>query len=335
MSDRAPILRVDDLVVTFATGQGDVEAVRGVSFHVAPGERVGIVGESGSGKTVSALAITGLLPPNARSSGRICFAGRDVGAPGSRERRALRGRHVGTILQDPLSALNPTLTIGSQITETLRRHMRLNRASAHRRAIELLAQVGIPDPARNVDEYPHRLSGGMRQRVMIAMALSCEPELVVADEPTTALDLTVQAQILELLVGLCDERDTALMLITHDLGVLAGVAQRILVMYGGYVVEQAAVDDLFYTPAHPYTWALLGSIPRADRSDQPLGIAGEPPSALRPPRGCTFERRCAYAQARCRTDAPALAPGDVAGHDCACHFAGVIEPPALLAEPRR
>ena len=265
MSARAAILEVDDLFVTFATGQGDVEAVRGVSFAVGAGERVGIAGESGSGKTVSALAITGLLAPSARSSGTVRFQGSDVGSPGSRARRDLRGRHVGTILQDPLSSLNPALTVGCQITEALRRHLRLDRAAARKRAIELLGLVGIPDPARNVDEYPHRFSGGMRQRAMIAIALSCEPELVVADEPTTALDVTVQAQILELLVSLCDERNTALLLITHDLGVLAGVAHRILVMYAGKVVEAAEVDDLFQRPEHAHTRALLASIPRADR----------------------------------------------------------------------
>ena len=262
MSERPPILEVDDLVVTFATGQGDVEAVRGVSFQVAAGERVGIAGESGSGKTASALAITGLLAPSARSSGRVRFQGRDAGAPDSRARRALRGRHVGTILQDPLGSLNPALTVGSQITEALRRHLGLDRRASRERAIELLALVGIPHAARNADEYPHRFSGGMRQRAMIAIALSCEPELVVADEPTTALDVTVQAQILELLVGLCEQRDTALLLITHDLGVLAGVAQRILVMHEGRIVEQAAVDDLFYAPQHPYTRALLAAVPR-------------------------------------------------------------------------
>ena len=264
MTAAAPILQVDDLSVTFATVHGDVEAVRGMSLRVAPGERLGIAGESGSGKTVSALAITGLLPAAARASGRVRFAGNDLGGLRSSDRAALRGRHVGTILQDPLNSLNPALTVGSQIAETLRHHERLDRATARRRAVELLGQVGIPDPARNVDEYPHRFSGGMRQRAMIAIALSCEPELVVADEPTTALDVTVQAQILELLVGLCDERNTALLLITHDLAVLAGVAHRIVVMNAGRIVEEAPVDTLFERPAHAYTRALLAAIPRPD-----------------------------------------------------------------------
>jgi len=259
MTDAVPILQVDDLEVSFATAHGPVHAVRGVSFAVAAGERVGMAGESGSGKTVSGLAITGLLGPTARVAGRVRFCGRDAGGPDSPERRALRGRHIATILQDPSSSLNPTLTIGRQITETLHVHLKLGKAAAHQRAVELLRQVGIPDAERNVDEYPHRFSGGMRQRAMIAIALACEPELVVADEPTTALDVTIQAQILELLVGLCDERGTALLLITHDLGVLAGVAQRILVMHDGLLVEDAAVDDLFYRPAHPYTRALLAS----------------------------------------------------------------------------
>ena len=335
MTAGAPILQVDDLSVTFATGQGDVQAVRGVSFAVAAGERVGVVGESGSGKTVSALAITGLLAPTARSSGRVRFRGRDVGGLHSRERRSLRGRHVGTILQDPLNALNPVLTVGSQITEALRLNLRLDRARARTRAIELLQQVGIPDPVRNFDEYPHRFSGGMRQRAMIAIALSCEPELVIADEPTTALDVTVQAQILELLAKLCDERGTALLLITHDLGVLAGVADRILVMYAGRVVEEAAVDDLYYSPKHPYTWALLESIPRPDRAGQPAPIGGEPPSAARPPGGCAFAPRCPHAQPRCRSESPALAPVERDSHRCACHFAGTIEPSAVLAGERR
>jgi oligopeptide/dipeptide ABC transporter ATP-binding protein len=320
MSGRAPILEVADLAVTFATRQGDVEAVRGVSFALAPGERVGLVGESGSGKTVSALAITGLLAPTARVSGGVRFDGQDAGGHGSRERTALRGARIATILQDPLNALNPAMTVGSQIVEALRRHLRLDRAASRRRAIELLRQVGISDPERNVDEYPHRLSGGMRQRAMIAIALSCEPAVLVADEPTTALDVTVQAQILELLVALCDERDTALLLITHDLGVLAGVAQRILVMYAGRVVEEASVDDLFYRPAHPYARALLAALPRPDRPDRPAGIAGAPPSALAPSGGCAFRPRCPRAKARC-ADAPALAPVAGDGHRCACHFA--------------
>ena len=254
-------LQVDDLAVTFRTRQGPVPAVRGVSYAIGPGERVGMAGESGCGKTVSALAITGLLPPTAEVAGRVRFQGRDVGGPSSRERRALRGRHVGTIFQDPLSSLNPALTVGYQIAEPLRAHLRCDGATARRRGIDLLQRVGIPEPERNFDEYPHRFSGGMRQRAVIAIALSCEPQLIVADEPTTALDVTIQAQILELLVALCDERGTALLLITHDLGVLAGVAQRILVMHDGRLVEQAAVDDLFYRPVHPYTRALLASVP--------------------------------------------------------------------------
>jgi len=335
MSASEPILEVDDLTVTFATAGGDVEAVRGVSFAVAPGERVGIVGESGSGKTVSALAVTGLLAPAARSTGRVRFQGRDVGAPDSRERRALRGRHVGTILQDPLTSLNPAMTIGDQITEALRLHLRLDRGAARRRAIELLGEVGLTDPARSVDEYPHRLSGGMRQRAMVAIALSCEPEIVVADEPTTALDVTIQAQILELLVRLCDERSTALLLITHDLGVLAGVAHRILVMYGGRIVEEASVDDLFYRPAHPYTRALLASIPRFDEGAEAVPIRGEATSGGAPAGGCSFERRCPRAKARCRTEDPALEPLGDGTHRCACHYAltGDAEP-ALPRRPR-
>jgi peptide/nickel transport system ATP-binding protein len=335
MSARDPILEVDDLHVTFETTGGPVEAVRGVSFAVAPGERVGVVGESGSGKTVSALAITGLLAPSAHSSGRVRFAGRDVGGPDSVERRALRGRHVGTILQDPLTSLNPAMTVGRQITEALELHLRLDRRAARRRAIELLGEVGLTDPARSVDEYPHRLSGGMRQRAMVAIALSCEPEIVVADEPTTALDVTIQAQILELLVRLCDERDTALVLITHDLGVLAGVAHRIVVMYSGRVVEEASVDDLFYRPAHPYTRALLGSIPRFDDAAAVAPIMGEPLSGGAPAAGCSFESRCPRAKARCRTDDPALEPVGDGTHRCACHYAMSADASAPLHGVRR
>jgi ABC-type dipeptide/oligopeptide/nickel transport system ATPase component len=272
MSDAAPILQVDDLEVSFATARGPVHAVRGVSFAVAAGERVGVAGESGSGKTVTGLAITGLLGPTARTTGSVRFRGDDAGGPASPERRALRGRHNATILQDPSSSLNPTLTIGRQITEALQWHLKLGKAAARQRAVELLRQVGIPDAERNVDEYPHRFSGGMRQRAMIAIALSCEPQVIIADEPTTALDVTIQAQILELLVELCDERGAALLIITHDLGVLAGLAQRILVMHDGRIVEAAAVDDLFYRPQHARTRALLGAVggaePGCDRAER-------------------------------------------------------------------
>ena len=336
MKPRAPILQVENLEVSFDTPQGAVQAVRGVSFGVAPGERVGMVGESGSGKTVSGLAITGLLGPTARIGGRVLFDGRDVGGPDARDRRALRGRHVATIFQDPGSSLNPTLTVGCQIIETLRTHLGLDKRAARRRAIELLAQVGIPDGERNVDEYPHRFSGGMRQRAMIAMALSCEPQVIIADEPTTALDVTIQAQILELLVTLCDERDTALLLITHDLGVLAGLAQRIVVMYGGRIVEEAAVDELFYSPAHPYTQAMLGSIGRFDRAAAlPAPIAGEPPSPLDPPPGCVFEPRCPHAESICRSVSPALEPALASGHRRACHRADQIRVPVPLLKESR
>jgi oligopeptide/dipeptide ABC transporter ATP-binding protein len=264
----------------------------------------------------------------------VRFRGRDLGVAGSRDRRSLRGRHVGTILQDTLTSLNPAMTVGSQITEALRRHLGLDRGSARKRALGLLRDVGITDPVRTIDEYPHRLSGGMRQRVMIAIALSCDPEVVVADEPTTALDVTIQAQILELLVGLCEERRTALLLITHDLGVLAGVAHRILVMYAGRIVEEAPVDALFYRPAHPYTCALLASIPRSDRSQLPAPIAGEPHSAVALPVGCSFERRCPRAKSRCHGEDPALAPVEQDSHRCACHYARAIGP-APRSEGRR
>jgi peptide/nickel transport system ATP-binding protein len=272
----SPVLEVEDLVVSFETAAGPVHAVRDVTFAVQAGERLGIAGRSGSGKTVSALSVTGLLPPSASVSGAMRFAGRDAGAPDSRERRALRGRHIGMIFQDPLSSLNPTLTVGDQIAEPLRAHLRLGRAPARARAIDLMRQVGLPDAARLADDYPHRLSGGMRQRAMIAMALACEPALVIADEPTTALDVTIQAQILELLVEQCEQRDTALVLITHDLGVLARVAHRIAVMEDGRIVERAPVDQLFAQPGHPCTVAMLDELARPRRARSSAAGAAVP-----------------------------------------------------------
>jgi oligopeptide/dipeptide ABC transporter ATP-binding protein len=322
MSDRSVPLAVSDLSVTFSTPAGDVRAVSGIDLTLERGERVGLVGESGSGKSASALAISGLLPPSARTSGMMRLSGQELTGLRSRERRKLCGSRIGMIFQNPQSSLNPAMTIGAQIAEPLRLHLGLSRAQARARAVELLTEVGIPSPGRSYDEYPHRFSGGMRQRVMIAIALSCRPEVVIADEPTTALDVTIQAQILELLADRCREHDTALLVITHDLGVLAGLADRIVVMYAGRILEEGPVDSIYYRARNPYTLALLDAI---DRIDGPLRkvhpLPGDPPSGLHLPAGCVFHDRCPHAVERCRTEVPELLAGPDAGHRCACHLA--------------
>ena len=325
MSD--PTLQVDDLRVAFSTPAGDVHAVSGVSFSVERGERVGIVGESGSGKTASALAVAGLLPASARASGQVRLAGQELTTLDAKSRRKLCGSRIGMIFQNPQSSLNPAMTIGEQIAEPLRLHLGLSRPQARTRSLELLGEVGIPAPERSFDEYPHRFSGGMRQRVMIAIALSCGPELIIADEPTTALDVTIQAQILDLLAARCREHDTALLIITHDLGVLAGLADRIVVMYAGKILEQGPVDSMYYRARNPYTLALLAAISGIDGPLERLRtIMGEPPSGLNPPRGCVFHPRCPRAFERCSEEEPTLTPRADAGHLCACHLADRIEP---------
>ncbi|HVJ55624.1 MAG TPA: ABC transporter ATP-binding protein [Aliidongia sp.] len=314
------LLDVIDLVVEFGTEHGTVRAVDGVSLSLPAGRTLGIVGESGCGKSVTSLAIMGLLPQKAAKvpSGRIMFQGRDLLSLSRRELAALRGDRLAMIFQEPMTSLNPSLTIGDQIGEVLERHRGLSRAEATKRATELLRQVGIPSPERRVGEYPHRLSGGMRQRVMIAMALACAPKLLIADEPTTALDVTVQAQILDLLRRLRDETGTAVVLITHDLGVIAELADEVVVMYAGRVVERAPVARLFAEPQHPYTIGLLGSVPRLDAPAQRLAvIEGSVPSPLSAPEGCRFHPRCPFAVDRCREAAPPLA--EIApGHAAAC-----------------
>jgi oligopeptide/dipeptide ABC transporter ATP-binding protein len=323
MNDRPATLVVDDLHVRYPTPAGIVHAVAGVGFAVGRGERVGLVGESGSGKTASALAISGLLPPSARTSGSVRLNGEDLTALGRRARRRLCGSRIGMIFQNPQSSLNPAMTIGAQIAEPLQIHLGLTQAEARARAIELLASVGIPAPARSVDEYPHRFSGGMRQRAMIAIALSCEPELVIADEPTTALDVTIQAQILELLATRCRERDTALLVITHDLGVLAGLADRIVVLYAGRVLEEGPVNSIYYRARNPYTQALLAATSRIDGPLERLHpLPGDPPSGLGEIAGCVFHPRCPHAIERCRAEVPVLVAGWEPGHRCACHLAG-------------
>jgi oligopeptide/dipeptide ABC transporter ATP-binding protein len=297
----SPLLEVEDLRVQFATEDGIVHAVDGVSLSVEEGRTLGIVGESGSGKSVTALSIMGLLPkPPARIvSGSIVFDGIELTKFSERQLEDIRGRRIGMIFQDPMTSLNPTLTIGTQLTETMRRHFDISKQDARRRAIELLEEVQISNAARRLDDYPHRYSGGMRQRVMIAIALSCHPELLIADEPTTALDVTVQARILDLLEDLREQHDMAMIVITHDMGVVAECADDVLVMYAGQVVEQAGILELFDRPEHPYTEALLEALPSiedgAGRESRLNAIPGRPPDLLDPPPACRFAPRCPYA----------------------------------------
>jgi oligopeptide/dipeptide ABC transporter ATP-binding protein len=296
-----PLLSVRDLRTQFFTREGVVHAVDGVSFDVRKGRTLGIVGESGSGKTVTALSIIRLLPtPPARIvGGEVLFGGRDLTTLPESELEDVRGRHIAMIFQDPMTSLNPTLTIGMQVTETIRRHSKLSKRVARLRAIELLEEVGLPRAASRLDDYPHRLSGGMRQRVMIAIAISCDPALLIADEPTTALDVTVQAQVLDLLAEMRDAHDMAMIVITHDMGVVADTADEVLVMYAGQVVEQAPVLELFDRPEHPYTEALLGALPQIEdpgvRHRRLTAIPGRPPDLLDPPETCRFAARCKYA----------------------------------------
>jgi peptide/nickel transport system ATP-binding protein len=305
------LLKVDDLKVDFTTEDGIVHAVGGVSLSVEPGRMLGIVGESGSGKSVSMLTVMGLTRgENAAISGSAHFGDRDLLQLPNEELRKIRGNEIAMIFQDPLSSLHPFYKVGTQLVEAILTHQDMPKSQARERAIELLHLVGIPDPKSRVDNYPHEFSGGMRQRAMIAMALANEPKVLIADEPTTALDVTVQAQILDLIAGLQRKLDMAVVLITHDLGVVAEHADEIVVMYAGKIIEQAPTDVIFNAPEHPYTWGLLGSIPRLDRSrDEPLvPIAGRPPSLIALPSGCSFHPRCPYVRDRHRRVEPKLEP---------------------------
>ncbi len=318
-----PVLDVQGLKVTFGTRGGTVHAVNDVSFSLSRGELLGVVGESGSGKSVTMMSLMGLLPsPPARiDGGRVLFGGADILRLPVRDLRAIRGRRVGFVFQDPMTSLNPVFTVGNQLAEPLVRHMGLSRARARDRAAALLARVGIPDAAARLRGYPHQFSGGMRQRVMIAMALACDPEVLIADEPTTALDVTIQAQILELVRELRTTRGMAIIWITHDLGVIAGIADRVAVMYAGQIVEHAPVADLFARPQHPYTRALLGTVPHlaGPRQDRLRVIPGQPPVMMAPPAGCAFAPRCTHRFDRCTVDTPRRR--DVGrGHDVACHW---------------
>jgi oligopeptide transport system ATP-binding protein len=308
--DTQPLLEVRDLRVQFNTYDGLVRAVDGVSFSVPRARTLGIVGESGSGKTVANLAVMGLIPkpPGIIPSGQALFQGQDLMGLNREQMRRIRGRRIAMIFQDPMTSLNPFLRISTQMTEAMELHLGLGRKQALDRAVELLEKAGIPAAARRISSYPHQFSGGMRQRVMIAMALSCGPDLLIADEPTTALDVTIQAQILELLKSLQEQTGTGIILITHDLGIVAGMCHEICVMYAGRIVEQAATEDLFARPMHPYTLGLLRSLPRldADAKDKLTPIPGLPPDLIRTPPGCSFEPRCAFRIEKCKTQAPPL-----------------------------
>ncbi len=317
-----PLLEVKDLHTEFRTGAGLVRAVDGISYSVEAGETVAIVGESGSGKSVSALSVLRLIPdpPGRITQGEICFAGRDIMQLSDVEMREIRGGDIGMVFQEPMTSLNPVLTIGRQITETLEQHRGMDRHAAHRRAAELLGLVGIADAERRLRQYPHQLSGGMRQRIMIAIALACDPKLIIADEPTTALDVTIQAQILELMKDLTRRLHVALIIITHNLGVVARYANRVNVMYAGRLVETGLAPDVYHNPRHPYTQALLRSVPRLDRPRRERldPVEGQPPDLTRLGVGCAFSPRCPFSVDACEQARPALEPTGAPGHLAAC-----------------
>jgi peptide/nickel transport system ATP-binding protein len=332
------LLDVRDLYVTFPTDDGDVAAVRGVNFQLRRGESLGIVGESGSGKSVTSLAVLGLLPRGARVSGSVRFAGEELLGADDRRMSALRGKNIAMVFQDPMTSLNPVYRVGFQIAETLRAHdPKISARLAQLRAVELLAAVGIPSPEERVHAYPHELSGGMRQRVVIAIAMANNPDVIIADEPTTALDVTVQAQVLEALEAARAQTGAALVLITHDLGVIAGHSDRVCVMYAGKLVESGSVDEIFYDPRMPYTIGLLGSLPRVDTSARHrlTPIEGAPPSLVNLPSGCPFAPRCPMSAPICEAEEPLLRYVDQSGHAAACHFSdklGGVAPHEVFRE---
>lgn len=305
--NREVILQAENLRVDFHNSQGRTQAVRGVDFHIYKGETLGIVGESGSGKSVMMKSILGILPETAKvSADALHFEGEELSSLSSREYRKLRGQGMTMIFQDPMTALNPLMRIGEQIREVIRRHQDCSARESRERAAAMLAKVGISAPEKRMRQYPHELSGGMRQRVLIAMALSCGARLLVADEPTTALDVTIQAQILDLLADLQREYDTSIALITHDMGVVASMCSRILIMYGGLIMERGTTEEIFYSPRHPYTKALLQAIPTLDleKGERLRSIPGTPPSLRRPPEGCPFAERCDFVMKKCRESVP-------------------------------
>ena len=320
---RRKVLEVEDIHTRFHTRQGTIYAVNGVGFDLDEGELLGVVGESGCGKSVTMLSMLKLLPmpPAEIVSGRACLDGKDLMALDTEELRRVRGAEVGFIFQDPMTSLNPVLTIGYQLTEPLRTHLGMGRSAARQRAVEMLERVGIPSAQDRLSAFPHQFSGGMRQRVMIAIALACNPKLLIADEPTTALDVTIQAQILDLIKDLRRQFGIAIIWITHDLGVLAGLADRIVIMYAGKIVERADVSSLYGRPQHPYTRGLLGTLPRLDgtRADRLATIPGQPPHLSEPPRGCPFASRCPHAFDACRRENPPLLQVSD-GHEVACWY---------------
>ena len=302
----APLLTVRGLRTSFHTDLGDVQAVRGIDFSVQPGESLGIVGESGCGKSVSMLSIMRLLSDNARlSAEQLTFEGEDILKKSTKEMRKIQGNRIGMIFQDPMTSLNPVFTIEEQLTNPLKRHLKMSKSEARAAAIRMLEDVGLPDPEKRLKQYPHELSGGMRQRVMIAIAMCCNPSLLIADEPTTALDVTIQAQILELMAKMKEEHGTSIILISHDLGVISALCTRVIVMYGGIIVEEGTMEDLFYRTGHPYTHGLLASIPRKTK-EKLEPIYGTPPDLLHPPAGCPFAARCEHAMKLCTVSQPPL-----------------------------
>ena len=316
------LLEVKNLNTSFHIGVGTVQAVRGVSFSVAEGESIGIVGESGSGKTQTMLSVMGLLPSYAEiTADSMLFNGRELTKLNAKEMRAIQGSEIGMIFQDPMTSLNPLFTVENQLTEPLRIHQKMSKSQARARALELLNLVEIPNPEARLKQYPHEFSGGMRQRVMIAIAIACNPKMVIADEPTTALDVTIQAQILDLLNHLKQETKTSIIMITHDLGVIASMCSRILVMYGGTICEEGTAREIFYDARHPYTWGLLNSIPKihGDPNEKLIPIHGTPPDMLMPPKGCPFAPRCSHCMPVCREYMP---PRSVLSdtHAVSCHL---------------
>jgi oligopeptide transport system ATP-binding protein len=315
------LLEIKQLRTTFNTREGLVQAVNGISYSLEEGEILSIVGESGSGKSVSVLSLMGLVPqPPGKVAGEAWFDGRNLLTLSAAESRKIRGNEIAMIFQDPMTSLNPVLTIGEQITEALKKHLGMDESAARSRAVELMELVGIPMAADRLDQYPHQFSGGMRQRVMIAIGLACNPRLLIADEPTTALDVTIQAQIVELVKRLQAEIGMAVIWITHDLGVVAGLAEKVIVMYAGSIAEMAPVDELYESPRHPYTLGLLGSLPRLDAQthEELTSIPGMPPDLTQMPAGCPFAPRCQFAIDRCHAEKPALEPVGANGHLAAC-----------------
>ncbi|MGE5115088.1 MAG: ABC transporter ATP-binding protein [Betaproteobacteria bacterium] len=334
-----PLLSIRDLRVTFRTRTESVHAVDGVSFDVHAGETLGVVGESGSGKSVTMLSVLGLIPPSSRveTSGQVLFRGRDLLRASKREIRRIRGQHIALIPQDPMTCLDPVLKVGRQVREAIEAHENVAAAEADRRGVQLLATVGIPEAERRYAQFPHEFSGGMRQRVMIAMGIANAPSLLIADEPTTALDVTIQAQIMDVLRTAQRETRASMVLISHDLGLIAEMADRVVVMYAGQVVETAEVDTIFSSPRHPYTLGLIGSLPQTTGNDKWLRpIPGSPPDLAHVPAGCPFHPRCFLSRGRalCRESRPGLAPVGSGAHRSACHFAGELERAGMPADGR-